>query len=311
MTTAAPQTSIFQSQPLQTELIEVGGVSIRFVAAGDGPPLVLLHGIGSSLDDWQESFAALAAGHRVYALDLIGFGFSGKPDVPYSLYGLARFLRHFLDAVNEHRPVTLIGNSLGGAVAQAFAAQEPGRSRALVLVSSAGFGRGVAAILRAMTVRGLGEWLGADNPAQRRQKAQATISSIFADPAQVTPERVALAEARASQPGASGAFLSVLRSLGGVFGQKPGWRADIAAKLAQRRLPMLIIWGEQDRILPARHLKRARRLYPHARTHLFSGTGHQAQTERAAEFTALTLEFLSTLDQKQQAQEQQAHREHA
>jgi pimeloyl-ACP methyl ester carboxylesterase len=121
MTTGVQQFSAVQSQPLQTEFIDVGGVPIRFLAAGDGPPLVLLHGIGSSLDDWQESVAALAAHHRVYALDLIGFGFSGKPDVPYSLYGLARFLRHFLDAVNEHRPVTLVGNSLGGAVAQAFA----------------------------------------------------------------------------------------------------------------------------------------------------------------------------------------------
>jgi pimeloyl-ACP methyl ester carboxylesterase len=304
MTTGVQQFSAVQSQPLQTEFIDVGGVPIRFLAAGDGPPLVLLHGIGSSLDDWQESVAALAAHHRVYALDLIGFGFSGKPDVPYSLYGLARFLRHFLDAVNEHRPVTLVGNSLGGAVAQAFAAQEPERSRALVLVSSAGFGRGVAAILRAMTVRGLGEWLGADAPEQRRQKAQATVSSIFADPALVTPERVALAEARAAEPGASGAFLSVLRSLGDVLGQKPGWRADVARKLVQHHLPMLIVWGDRDRILPARHLKHARRLYPHARTHLFANTGHQAQTERASEFTALALEFLSTLDHEQQAHEE-------
>lgn len=282
--------------PPQTQYITVGGVRVRFAAAGEGPPLVLLHGIGSSLEDWQESFAALAARHRVYALDLIGSGFSDKPDVPYSLFGLARFLRHFLDAVNERRPVTLIGTSLGGAVAQAFAALEPARSRALVLVSSAGLGRGVSVILRAMSVRGVGEWLGADVPEQRRQKAEAGVRGLFADPAFVTPERVALAEARAAQPGAPAAFLSVLRSLGGVLGQKAGWRADIARRLRRQPLPMLIMWGDRDRILPARHLRHARRQYPHARTHLFPDTGHQAQIERADEFVALTLDFLAALE---------------
>ncbi|GMA17079.1 alpha/beta fold hydrolase (plasmid) [Deinococcus metallilatus] len=268
--------------------LTVGDIRTRFAVQGEGPPVLLLHGIGRSLEDWSETLGPLARGQRVYALDLIGFGYTDKPDVPYTLAGLARFAAHFLDAVGETRPVTLIGNSLGGAVAQQFAVQFPERTRALVLVNSAGFGPEVAPVLRALAVPHLGELL----LRPTRWNARQTVRSLFHAPALVTEERVAQALDLARQPGAARAFLRVLRDLGDWRGAKAPWRAALHGPLAARRVPTLIVWGDRDRILPAAHLAAARERQPHARTHLFPRTGHMPQLERPGAFNRLVLDFL-------------------
>ncbi len=274
-----------------TEWCSVGGVFTRYRAAGDaGPPVVLLHGIGRSLEDWSETVDALAVRHRVYALDLVGFGYTDKPKGPYTLAGLARFVEDFLDALREREPVILVGNSLGGAVTQAFAATRPERVRRLVLVSSAGFGREVTLALRLVTVPGLGELLMRPS----RRGAEHTVRSLFHDPAFATETRVEQALDLARQPGAARAFLATARALGSPRGVKTAWRADLRRQLEQHKIPTLIVWGENDTILPARHLPEAARLYPHARTHLFRETGHLPQLERAERFNTLVLDFLDS-----------------
>ena len=270
------------------EYLDVSGVRTRHVALGDGPPTVLLHGIGQSLDDWNEVLAPLARHHRVYALDLIGFGLSDKPDVPYTLAGLARFVQHYLDAVGEPRPATLVGNSLGGAVAQQFALMYPQSVARLVLVNSAGFGAEVTPLLRLLTVPRLGERLLRPHPALSAR----VVRSLFHDPAFATPQRLQHAEEVARQPGRSRAYLSVARHLGTWRGIRQDWRETLTGQLAARRLPTLIVWGDHDRILPAHHLHAAQNAYPHARTHLFRKTGHLPQVERAEEFSALVLDFV-------------------
>ena len=272
----------------QPEFLQVQGVCTRHVVQGEGEPVVLLHGIGRSLEDWSETLPVLAAHYRVYAPDLIGFGLTDKPDVPYSLAGLARFVRHYLAAVGEARPVTLVGNSLGGAVAQQFAVMYPEEVRRLVLVNSAGFGREVTLALRLLAVPRLGERLMAPSP---RNSARVELS-LFHDPQYATPERREHAQRLAGQPDRARSYLSVARFLGSWRGVHPEWRGTLTRQLADRRVPTLIVWGERDRILPARHLDRARAVYPHARTHLFPQTGHLPQIERAQAFNALVLDFI-------------------
>lgn len=272
----------------RAEDLNVGGVRTRHVRQGEGPPVVLLHGIGRSLEDWADTLPPLAARYRVYALDLIGFGLTEKPDVAYSLAGLARFVRHYLRAVGETRPVTLIGNSLGGAVAQQFAVMYPEATRRLVLVDSAGFGPEVTLALRLLTVPGLGERLMAPDAANSAR----VVRSLFHDPQFATPERREHALLLARQPDRARAYLRVARFLGGWRGVHAGWRDALTRQLAGQQVPTLIVWGERDLILPADHLRRARAVYPHARTHLFAHTGHMPQIERAGEFNALTLDFL-------------------
>lgn len=270
------------------EFLSVREVRTRHQVQGEGHPVVLLHGIGRSLEDWADTLPALAERHRVYALDLIGFGLTDKPDVPYTLAGLARFVKHYLNAVDETRPVTLIGNSLGGAVAQQFAVLYPQQVRRLILVNSAGFGQDVTVALRMLAVPRLGERLMTPDP---RNSAR-TVKSLFHDPRFATPARREHALFLAGQPDRSRAYLSVARFLGNWRGVHPEWRDTLTRHLATLQVPTLIVWGERDRILPATHLNHARRLYPHARTHLFPDTGHMPQIERAEEFNTLVTRFI-------------------
>jgi pimeloyl-ACP methyl ester carboxylesterase len=270
-------------------VVRVAGVRVRHLQAGSGPPVVLLHGIGRSLEDWHETAARLAPHFTVSAPDLIGFGFSDKPDVPYSLPGLARFVAHYLDAVGVTGPVSLLGHSLGGAVAQQFAVQYPGRAARLVLVGSAGFGQSVTLALRLLSVPGLGEVLLRPSRASDRQVTR----SLVHDPRHATPARHAQTAQLARQPGRARAYLRVLRSLGDWHGIQAGWRRDLHARLARQALPTLIVWGERDLILPASHLAEARRLYPQAQVHLYPDTGHLPQVEQADDFARRVLDFLN------------------
>jgi pimeloyl-ACP methyl ester carboxylesterase len=117
-----------------TQNLVVNGGHVRYRDEGDGTPVVLVHGIGRSLEDWTEQHELLAGrGYRVVSLDLAGFGESDPLSEPYSLPALARFLEAFLDAVGIAGPAHLVGNSLGGAVAMQLAVQSPERVRSLVL----------------------------------------------------------------------------------------------------------------------------------------------------------------------------------
>jgi pimeloyl-ACP methyl ester carboxylesterase len=253
----------------------VDGLRTRYRVSGSGSPVLLLHGIGRSLEDWSEQHSLLGSGQRLYSVDLPGFGRTAPLPGPYSLAALARFVSDFLSAVGEDGPVDVVGNSLGGAVAMQFSVEAPERVRSLVLVNSAGFGREVAPALRLLAVRPLGTWL------LRPSRAAVTRSerSIFFDASFVTPERVDLALDIATQPHASRAFLEMCAVLGTLRGIRPQWRTSLLDAVATAALPTLVVWGDKDLILPHAHLEAARQRLPHARFHLFPDTGHMPQIE--------------------------------
>lgn len=273
--------------------IEVDGKTVRYVSAGfgSGAPIVLLHGIGRSLDDWTDAQAALAAaGYAVHAVDLAGFGGSDPIDDP-GLPAMARHVLATLDQLDVTAPAHFIGNSLGGAVAMRIAVEAPGRVASLVLVNSAGFGRQVTVALRALGIPGLGRLL-LSRPSPKR--ARMVVKSLFYDSTFVTPERVADAYALATRPGGADTFVRVARSLGTWRGVRPGWRRDLLTAVAAQRVPTLIVWGTHDLILPPHQIVAAARAFPHARTHLFPETGHMPQIERTEAFTDLVTTFLRT-----------------
>jgi pimeloyl-ACP methyl ester carboxylesterase len=136
--------------------VEADGLSLRYLVAGEGPPLVLLHGAGDNSLDWRWVLPALARTHHVYALDLPGSPESARPVADYSPAFFERSLAAFLDALGIER-ATLVGNSLGGTVALRLALSEPSRVEALVLVSAAGLGRAVNPAFVSVDVPGLAE----------------------------------------------------------------------------------------------------------------------------------------------------------
>ena len=273
-------------------MITVVGRRTRVRVEGDpgGPPVVLLHGIGRSLEDWAPQCHRLAKTHRVIALDLPGSGFSARSPERTTLEVLARGVLETLDTLGEQRPVHLIGNSLGGAVALQILVLEPERVASLVLVNSAGFGAEVALPLRLLAVPVLGDLAGR---LATRASARMAERLNYADPRLATTARIQHALAIASQPDTNTVLLETTRALATFRGVQPGWRTELTTSAAKHPRPTLIIWGDRDRVLPAQHLDAARRVLPHARTHLFAGVGHMPQIECPDEFAARVQAFLA------------------
>jgi pimeloyl-ACP methyl ester carboxylesterase len=270
--------------------VEADGIATRVRLEGDpaGPPVVLLHGIGRSLEDWGPQYDLLAPGHRLIGMDLPGFGRTPRRPEPASVDALARGVLATLDALGETRSVHLVGNSLGGAVSLAVLAAAPDRVASVVLVNSGGFGREVTYLLRVLGVPGLGRQL-LRRPT--RVGARHTERTLYATKTHATRERIDHALALGREPGAAEFLTELAKALGTIGGVRPEWRRDLLVATRAHRKPMLIVWGDRDRILPPKHLEAARRAFPHAQSHLFPATGHMPQIERAEEFAALVRDF--------------------
>jgi pimeloyl-ACP methyl ester carboxylesterase len=274
--------------------LTVRGRHVRYRVTGpaDAPRVLLLHGVTRSLEDWNEQHELLSGQYRVISVDLPGFGHSQRLREPVSLAGLARFVEDFLDEIGVPGPVHVAGNSLGGAVAMQLAVQAPDRVRSLLLANSAGFGREVTPTLRILGVRPRAVAKAMLRP--NRTVALQAERSIFHDPSFATPERVDLAYRLSARPEGADAMLDTLGSLGGLRGVHAAWRAELLPAVAALAHPTLVVWGDDDRILPAKHLLAAREALPHAQWHLFPATGHMPQIERAEEFATLAREFWSS-----------------
>jgi 2-hydroxymuconate-semialdehyde hydrolase len=266
--------------------VTVRGARIRYRESGDpsGPAVVLLHGIGRSLEDWDPQHPLLADGYRVVSLDFPGSGLSDRLPERTTLGTLASGVRETLEALGVDGPLHLMGNSLGGAVSMRLLADDPSRVATLTLVNSAGFGAGVATVLRIMSIPYVGRaLLSRMDPRAVRQVER----SLFVDRSLVTPARIEHGLAVAARPDNAAVFLETARALGTVRGIRAPWRSELLAEVAKHPRPTLIVWGDRDQILPATQLTAARETLPHARWHLFEQTGHMPQIERAAEFAEL------------------------
>jgi pimeloyl-ACP methyl ester carboxylesterase len=276
------------------ETVTVRGARIRAQVSGDpaNPPVLMLHGIGRSLEDWAPQHERLAGEYRVISVDMPGFGLSDRLPEPVTLDSLAAGVEQTVAALGEDRPLHLMGNSLGGAVAMRMLTRDPGRVVSLTLVNSAGFGKEVALFLRVLAIPGLGRRL------MRRFDRRASWRverALFADRALITDERVEFGLRVAARPEYAAVFLEAAKSVGGLRGVRAAWRTALLAEVAQLGKPMLIVWGDRDLILPASHLAAARTTFPDAEWHLFDNCGHMPQIERADEFAALAGRFLASV----------------
>jgi pimeloyl-ACP methyl ester carboxylesterase len=274
-----------------TAMLDVGGRAVRHRVTGSGDPLLLLHGIGRSLEDWDEQHARLSDGHELHSLDLPGFGWSDPVTGATTLESLADSLPAYLDAAGVAGPVTVIGNSLGGAVAMTLATRHPDRVRALVLADSAGFGRQVTVGLRMLAFDPLATLLMRPTPGNSRRSTR----TIFHDPALTTDERVRHAQVLSARPSHAATMLDIARDLGTVRGVSARWRRPLVEGVRLSGLPVLAVWGDRDRILPPAHLAAVARELPAARTRLIPDCGHMPQIERPDLFAGLVEDFLASL----------------
>ncbi|MFL6061149.1 MAG: alpha/beta fold hydrolase [Marmoricola sp.] len=276
----------------------VGGIPLRARVSGpqDGAPILLIHGIARSLEDWNEAQDLLAAsGHRVISTDLPGFGYSAKGRERPGLPAFGRAMAALLDAAGTTAPVHVMGNSLGGGVAMTLAADFPGKVASVTLVNSVGFGSEANISALPMTYGVLAALPGLSSkfgPRAREAGAQ-TIRDLFFDPSLATTDQLRHAGKLAKQRDFRRTFLGTAATLGApVVGVRARWRRELLERFAASGIPVLVVWGDADKILPAAHLEAAAAALPNARTHLFADTGHMPQVERPAEFAEVAEAFV-------------------
>lgn len=281
-----------------TTYVDVDGHPVRVRESGpvEGAPVVLVHGIGRSLEDWQPTQDLLSRDHRVISLDLPGFGLTRRMKGHWGLEGFARSVVALLDALDEKRPVHVMGNSLGGAVAMTLAADHPGRVASLLLVNSAGFGREANVSLKPMLFGTLASLpvVGGRFHGLARTSGLQSLRDVFFDPSHLTDEMIRHAGKLNRQPDFRLTFLSTAARLGApLLGTYPWWRRTLLARLERADIPTMVVWGDADSVLPAKQFHAAVSRLPNAGSHLFPDTGHMPQLERAEEFAELAAAFVA------------------
>lgn len=262
----------------------VDGVRVRYVRRGQGPAVVLLHGFASSIYTWKDVLPGLAAGHEVIALDLPGFGASDQPS-DLSFETCHRVAIGLMDQLGIPR-ASVVGHSLGGAVALVIAARQPERVDRLVLIDAAGFNLRLEdrPTLVRVSSHPAAEAFFTRLPV-RRLFVTIGLRQNFFDDRKVTPERVDEYLVAAARPGT----LAAIRSLAASSTLAP---EDVEQMLGEVRAPTLVVWGDHDEWIPLAHADRFAAGIAASRKVVVRECGHMPQEEKPAETLELLLEFL-------------------
>jgi pimeloyl-ACP methyl ester carboxylesterase len=280
--------------PLVRESRMVHGHRRAFVLAGSGPPLLLLHGIGNSAQTWAEVIEPLSATHTVLAPDLLGHGSSDKPRGDYSIAAYANGMRDLLSVLDMEQ-ATVVGHSLGGGIALQFAYQFPERCARLVLVGSGGLGPELSAGLRLATLPGAEAVLTALTGVSGLLRTGLDVVGALGhaaglprvrDLAEAGEALLALKDVEARR-----AFLRTLRGVVDAHGQAV---TALDRLYLANAIPMLVVWGSRDPIVPATHADTVRAVVPTARVEVFPGAGHWPHLDDPDRFCAVLLDFLAT-----------------
>lgn len=275
---------------VETKTALVHGRAVSYVEAGSGPVLVLVHGIAGSAESWEPVIEPLALRYTVIAPDFPGHGLSEPGGGDYSLGSLASGLRDLLLTLGHER-ATLVGHSLGGGVAMQFAYQFPEMVERLALVCSGGLGPDVSPILRAAALPGADLFISAT------AGVGSQVGSLLgrglgmvgvrpsADVAEVARGYASLADGERRK-----AFLSTLRAVVGTDGQRI---AALDRLYLAEALPLLILWGARDPIIPVAHAEQAHEQMRTSRLEIFEDAGHMPQIEQPGRFVAALERFLA------------------
>jgi len=279
------------SSDFDVRTVSLHGHRIAYRMAGEGPAVLLVHGMAGSSRTWREVMPCLAEECQVIAPDLLGHGESDTPPGDYSLGGFAAMLRDLLGALDVER-VTVVGQSLGGGVAMQLAYQHPELVERLVLVCSGGLGREVNWMLRALAFPGAEYVAPLIFPAFVRSLGDG-VAHAAARLGVRAPRAGEMWEAYASltDPAHRAAFLRTLRAVIEFGGQAVSAtdRLYLAAEM-----PTLIVWGDADPIIPVSHAYAAHDAIAGSRLAILEGVGHFPQTEEPERLTRLLLDFLRT-----------------
>jgi pimeloyl-ACP methyl ester carboxylesterase len=272
------------------EFVTIHGHRRAFVKVGSGPAVLLLHGLGRDHTTWDPVIEVLSRRHTVIAPDLLGHGQSDKPRADYSVGGFANGMRDLLTVLGIDK-VTVVGHSFGGGVAMQFAYQFPERTERLVLVASGGLGPEVNPAIRAVTTPGFHEVMSVLTLPGLRHLGVAGLRTLSALPFGPTRDLDEAAEIFDSfkDPAARHAIRHVVRAV-------VDWRGQVVS-MADRAylteaMPVCVIWGREDRIIPVRHAATAARLAPGARVEVIPDAGHFPHKDDPERFGQIVRDFV-------------------
>jgi pimeloyl-ACP methyl ester carboxylesterase len=271
--------------------LELHGDRIAYRDAGQGPALLLIHGMAGSSATWRAIVPQLSKNYRVIAPDLLGHGMSAKPRGDYSLGAFAVWLRDFLDELGVRR-ATVIGQSLGGGIAMQFAYQHRNYCERVVLIGSGGLGPDLSPVLRILSAPGAELILPVVAPQPvlnlgNKVASWLTSAGIQAPRAgQMWQAYCSLSDAQARQ-----AFLRTLRSVVDHRGQA----VSALNKLHLRAdLPTLLIWGNRDRIIPVSHAYAAHDALTGSRLEVLDDVGHFPHVEAPTAVADILEDFIAS-----------------
>jgi pimeloyl-ACP methyl ester carboxylesterase len=302
---AAPKTqkrSVKAVPDIERAEVRLHGHRVRFNIAGQGPPLVLIHGVAGRAAQWDQTMIQLADHHTVIAPDLLGHGESAKPRGDYSLGAFASGVRDLLIGLDIER-ATVVGHSLGGGIAMQFAYQFPERCHRLVLVSSGGLGQDVHPVLRAATLPGSEIVL----PLLAHEKLLQLVAIVPRLLGKVGfrtgPDLTEMAHGYGSLSNAEAraAFIHTVRAVIDPMGQ----RVDASDRLyLASKMPTLIMWGCRDRIIPVDHAEPAHEGMPGSRLELFDDAGHFPHLDDPIRFARILARFMAETEGAELATEE-------
>jgi len=244
---------------------------ICYYDLGSGPVLVLVHGLGGDADQWAWCLEPLSATHRVIALELLGFGRSDKPLISYRIAGFVEVLERFLQTLGIER-ASLLGHSLGGWIAAAFALQFPLRVDKLVLNDAAGIDAGAIEPPIDLNV-------------STRANMREILEFVFYNKAVVSEDLVELSYSLHLERGDGPTIRSVLETI-----LAPDEKLD--SRISELKPPTSLLWGEQDALTPIAMAENFQRLIRGSRLEVIPECGHIPCLEKPAEFSQAVTNFL-------------------
>lgn len=270
--------------PVRERAIDLDGTRLHYLERGTGEPLLFLHGVNAGAGIWRELIGRLPAGRRAVAPDLPGWGLTPPPaGFRYEIGELTGLMLRVMDRLELER-TTLVGWSFGGCLAAHLAVTAPERVERLVLVAPGGLEPAVHWSYRALCVPGLGEWLMRATPANIR----AGMRAVTKHPERVPPAFLSYIEGAAGQPWFTRTTLNWVRRNRVIW--EGARRICVGDRLGEIRCPTLVIWGEDDPLVPAEQTRLARAI-PDVRVELLPDTGHIPHYEQPDRFFALLSSF--------------------
>jgi len=281
-----PYFEAFERVPIHT--VEVNGERVAYLDVGQGQPVILIHGFGGSMWQWEHQQQPLSAEFRLITPDLIGSGLSTKPEIEYRPEQMLDYFIGFMDALRI-RQVALVGNSMGAGLAIGMALTYPDRVSQLVLID--GLPANVRERLTSPSIKraldtaapswlaSFGNWLFGG------VMIESVLKEIVHDPTLLTPAVIERSNRNRQRPG-------IMRPLMTVRDTLPLWESGFAKRIGEIRHPTLILWGEEDRVFPLPAGEDLQRTIKGSALVRIPKAGHIPQWERPDLANRAMIEFL-------------------